>query len=159
MTTGKEDPVKQELECGVRAFAEAVAKSRETPIDDFDRLRILETAFNRLFMAVEHVSNSLVLSRYGNVRQKHFGSTMQLEEIRKAYGLPDIPRLYEESYSLRSYADYRKHPEAGIGFTHENLVKKIGEVRAFIEGSLKVVSRGADTSGIEAYLKKFSLKG
>lgn len=152
---GEEDP-KQELERGVRAFAEAVAKSRETPIDDFDRLRILETAFNRLFMAVEHVSNALVLIKYGNVRKKHFGSTRQLEEIRKAYGFPDIPRLYAESYSLRSYADYRKHPEASGSFAHENLAKKIGEVRTFIESSLKILSQSTDTGTIENYLKKFS---
>lgn len=152
----KEDELRQELERGARALVEAVEKSREKPVDDFDRLRILETAFNRLFMAVEHISNALVLAEHGSISKRHFGNVKQLDGIRKKYGLPDIPRLYEESYSLRSYADYRKHPEISGKFNQENLGRKIGEVRAFLEKGLIVLSKYTDTSAVEDYIKKFS---
>lgn len=54
----KTEEILDELERGVRAFVECIRKSKEEAIDDFDRLRNLETAFNRLF--IQYKASELV---------------------------------------------------------------------------------------------------
>ena len=150
----KEKEIKDELGMGVRAFVEALSKSKETPIDEFDKLRILETAFNRLFMAVEHVSNALVLFERGNVSSKHFGDIKKLEEMKEKYGLPDIPRIYDETYKFRVFADYRKRTDVKSNFNEQTLKDKIENVKTFIGSTLKFLSEHVDIEDVKTRWEK-----
>ncbi|MEK6845620.1 MAG: hypothetical protein AABY26_02580, partial [Nanoarchaeota archaeon] len=106
----REAEIKEELELGIRAFLEAEERSKAEAIDAFKETRVLESAFNRLFLAVEHFCNALVLFETGNYSPKHFGDSKKLKELKEKYKV-DFQRVYEETYSFRSYGDYRKFPE------------------------------------------------
>ena len=79
----KEEEIKRELELGIRAFLEAGERSKAEAIDDFEEKRILESAFNRLFLSVEHLCNALVLFETGNFSPKHFGDLKKLQELKE----------------------------------------------------------------------------
>lgn len=147
----KEKVIKDELGLGVRAFIEAINKSKEKSVDEFDELRILETAFNRLFMAVEHVSNALVLFETGNISTRHFGDIKKLEKIKEKYNLPDIPKIYDETYRFRVFGDYRKRVDVKPDFNKQSLENKIKEVKRFIENTLKILSKRIDIEDIKIH--------
>ncbi len=99
MDTVKKKEVREELELCVRSVVEAVERSQQEGIDPFDELRILEAAFNRLFLAVEHMCNALVLLETGNYSRKHFGNIKKLKELAERYRVP-IAELYQTRSAL-----------------------------------------------------------
>tara|TARA_Y100000310_G_C20521952_1_gene734117 strand:- start:504 stop:887 length:384 start_codon:yes stop_codon:yes gene_type:complete len=103
----KEDAIRVELELGVRAFLEAQERSKVDAIDDFEETRILESSFNRLFLAVEHLCNGLILLETGNFSEKHFGDFKKFKALKEKYNT-DFQKMYEDTYTFRSYGDYRK---------------------------------------------------
>lgn len=62
----KEKEIKEELELCIRSFLDVKERSKQESIDHFDELRILEGAFNRLFMSVEHLCNAIMLLEKGD---------------------------------------------------------------------------------------------
>src|SRR3989338_8633061 len=96
----KEAEIKKELELGVRAFLEAEERSKVEAIDEFDEMRILEAAFNRLFLGVEHICNALILLETGNFSPKHFGDLKKLKELKAEYKT-DFQIVYEKAYAFR----------------------------------------------------------
>ena len=111
----KNKEIKEELSLSIRSFIEAKEQSQQESIDEFDELRILETAFNRLFIAIEHLCNAILLLEKGNFSKKHFGDITKLRELKEKYTI-DLANTYQTTYTFRSYADYRKHPEIAENF-------------------------------------------
>ena len=139
----REAEIKEELELGIRAFLEAEERSKAEAIDAFKETRVLESAFNRLFLAVEHFCNALVLFETGNYSPKHFGDSKKLKELKEKYKV-DFQRVYEETYSFRSYGDYRKFPEVKNNFNRQSLLKEINNVRELLERIISVISKKTD---------------
>ncbi|MBI2146920.1 hypothetical protein HYU19_00405 [Candidatus Woesearchaeota archaeon] len=125
----KKKEIREELGLGVRCFLEARERSQQPALDEFDRLRMLEVSFNRLFLAVEHICNAVILLETGNYSKKHFGDFLRLKELKKKYAI-NLAELYETTYTFRSYADYRKHPEMEKEFTMAELHKNLDEVQS-----------------------------
>jgi len=121
----------------VRCFLDAILRSREKGIDDFDTVRILESAFNRLFLAVEHLSNAMVLREEGNYSKKHFGDFNKLKDFKEKYGI-DLAKSYQTTYRFRSYADYRKFPEIEDTFDMKHLHEQIGVIKALVISCLNL---------------------
>jgi hypothetical protein len=119
----------------VRCFLDALLKSKEDGIDDFDTIRILESSFNRLFLSVEHISNALILKEQGNYSKRHFGDFSKLKEFKDKYGL-DVASSYQTTYTFRAYADYRKFPEIERNFDKEHLNEQIAKVKVLLASSL-----------------------
>lgn len=71
----------------VRCFIDSFLTSKEQGIDDFDNTRILESAFNRLFLSVEHLTNAAMLQEKGNYSKKHFGDFSKLKEFKEKYNI------------------------------------------------------------------------
>ena len=109
--------------------------SKEQGIDEFDNTRIMESAFNRLFLAVEHLANAMILREKGNYSKKHFGDFKKLGEFKEKYGI-DIAANYQATYTFRGYADYRKFPEIKEKFDRENLNQQINKVMDLINSCL-----------------------
>ena len=139
----REAEIKEELELGIRAFLEAEVRSKAEAIDAFKETRVLESAFDRLFLAVEHFCNALVLFETGNYSPKHFGDSKKLKELKEKYKV-DFQRVYEETYSFRSYGDYRKFPEVKNNFNRQSLLKEINNVRELLERIISVISKKTD---------------
>ncbi len=135
----REKEIKDELELGLRAFLEADERSRVEAVDAFKETRILESAFNRLFLAVEHFCNALVLFETGNYSPKHFGDSKKLKELKEKYKV-DFHGVYENTYSFRSYADYRKFPEIEERFNRQSLMVEISKVKELLEKVMEVIS-------------------
>lgn len=148
----REKEIKEELELGIRAFLEAEERSRAETIDSFQEIRILESAFNRLFLAVEHFCNALVLFETGNFSPKHFGDTKKLKELKEKYAL-DLQEIYEDTYSFRSYADYRKFPEIEEKFNRQNLLIELNSVKELLETVLEVISQEMDLNYLISQLR------
>jgi len=145
----KEAEIKKELELGVRAFLEAEERSKVEAIDEFDEMRILEAAFNRLFLGVEHICNALILLETGNFSPKHFGDLKKLKHLKEKYKT-DFEEVYEETYTFRSYGDYRKFPQVEDKFNRESLIKEITKVKVFLRDVLKIISQKIEVN----YLKR-----
>jgi len=136
----REEEIKEELELGVRAFLEAEDRSRAEAIDDFEETRILESAFNRLFLSVEHLCNALILLETGNFSPKHFGDLKKLKELKEKYET-DFQGVYEETYTFRSYGDYRKFPQIKERFNRENLSEEVLKVKKLMKRILEIISQ------------------
>jgi len=136
----KEEEIKRELELGIRAFLEAEERSKAEAIDDFEEKRILESAFNRLFLSVEHLCNALVLFETGNFSPKHFGDLKKLQELKEKHKT-DFQGVYEETYTFRSYGDYRKFPEMEKKFNRKNLQEESSKVKDVLEKILNIISQ------------------
>ena len=141
----KKEEIKKELELEIRAFLEAKERSTVDAIDDFEETRILESAFNRLFLAVEHLCNALVLLETGNFSPKHFGDLKKLKELKAEYKT-DFQMVYEKAYAFRGYDDYRKFPEVEEKFNRENLQQQLSEVQQIMNKILEIVSKKIDVS-------------
>ncbi len=139
----REKEIREELELGLRAFLEAKERSKGEALDNFEETGILESAFNRLFLAVEHFCNALVLLETGNFSPKHFGDLKKLRELKEKYQM-DFERVYEDTYTFRSYGDYRKFPEIEAKFNRENLLEEIARTRELIESVFNIVSQKID---------------
>ena len=131
------DEIKTELELGVRSFLEAQKRSQAESIDDFEETQILEASFNRLFLSIEHTINGLVLLETGNFSPKHFGDLKTLKELKKKYTI-DFFKVYEETYTFRSYGDYRKFPQTKEHFNRNTLKQEIIKVQEIIFNILKI---------------------
>lgn len=135
----KEKEIKEELELGVRAFLEAEERSKAEAADDFKEMRILECAFNRLFLAVEHFCNAVILFETGNYSKKHFGDFEKLKRIKEKYSL-DLIDIYQQTYSFRSYGDYRKFPEVEEKFDREHLKEELSGVKEILKKCLNILT-------------------
>ena len=133
------EEIKRELELGVRSFLEAQKRSQAQSIDEFEETQILEAAFNRLFLSVEHTINGLVLMETGNFSPKHFGDLKKLKELKNKYSI-DFFRVYEETYTFRSYGDYRKFPQIKENFNRKTLNLEIIKVQKIILEVLMIIS-------------------
>ena len=136
----REEEIKRELELGIRAFLEVEERSKAEAIDDFEEKRILESAFNRLFLSVEHLCNALVLFETGNFSPKHFGDLKKLQELKEKHKT-DFQGVYEETYTFRSYGDYRKFPEMEKKFNRKNLQEESSKVKDVLEKILNIISQ------------------
>ena len=125
------------MELAVRCFIESNLKSKEKGIDDFDQKRILESAFNRLFLAMEHLTNSIMLKEKGNYSKRHFGDFKKLDEFKEKYDI-DLATSYQTTYSFRSYADYRKFPEIESKFDKNHLDEQISRVKSLIDSCFRL---------------------
>jgi hypothetical protein len=148
----REAEIKEEFELGVRAFLEAEERSKAEAVDNFKEIRVLESAFNRLFLAVEHFCNALVLFETGNYSPKHFGDAKKLKELKEKYNV-DFQRVYEDTYSFRSYGDYRKFPEIEEKFNRQSLLTEINNVKVLLEKVLDVISKKLDLQYLITQLK------
>lgn len=135
----REEEIIEELKLGVRAFLEAQKESLKKGIDDFDELGSLECAFNRLFLAVEHFCNAVILFETGNYSKKHFGDFEKLKKIKEKHGL-DLANTYQQTYSFRSYGDYRKFPEVEEKFDREHLKEELNEVKEILKKCLNILT-------------------
>lgn len=149
----KKEEIVQELELCVRSFLDAKERSEQESIGDFDELRILEASFNRLFMAVEHLCNSIILLEEGNFSKKHFGDFSKLKELKEKYK-SDLAETYQEVYSFRSYGDYRKFPEVKDRFNREELKNKIKEIQNMIKVCLEIINKRINTADISKKLNE-----
>lgn len=120
----REEEIKEEFELCIRSFLDAKERSEQKSIDQFDELRILEGAFNRLFMSVEHLCNTIMLLEKGNFSRKHFGDFVKLKDLKEKYKA-DLSDMYQTTYNFRSYGDYRKFPEVKDKFNRKELKDKI----------------------------------
>jgi len=136
----REEEIKRELELGIRAFLEVEERSKAEAIDDFEEKRILESAFNRLFLSVEHLCNALVLFETGNFSPKHFGDLKKLQELKEKYKT-DFRGVYEETYTFRGYGDYRKFPEIEEKFNRKHLQEEFLKVKKILEKILDILSQ------------------
>jgi hypothetical protein len=139
----REEEIKSELELGIRAFIEARERSASESIDEFDETRILESAFNRLFLAIEHLCNALVLFETGNFSPKHFGDLKKLEKLKERYHA-DFQLVYEETYTFRGYADYRKFPEIKEKFDRAHLRQQLSGVNRIMSKILEIIGNKID---------------
>lgn len=133
----KEEEIKKEIELGIRCFLDALERSERKGLDNFDELRILEAAFNRLFLAVEHFCNAIVLFETGNYSKKHFGDLERLKKIKEKYNL-DLADVYQQTYHFRAFGDYRKFPEIEEKFNREHLKKEVERVKEMIKKVLEI---------------------
>jgi len=147
----KEDEIKRELELGVRALLEAKERGKEAALDEFKETRILESAFNRLFLAVEHLCNALILLETGNFSPKHFGDIKKFKGLKEKYKT-DFQSVYQETYTFRAYGDYRKFPEVEKKFNRKSLQAELLKVEEISEKILNIISQKSDI----AYLIKKS---
>lgn len=149
----REKEIREELELGLRAFLEADERSKVEAVDAFKETRILESAFNRLFLAVEYFCNALVLSETGNYSPKHFGDSKKLKELKEKYRI-DFQGVYENTYSFRSYADYRKFPEIEERFNRQSLIVEISSVKKLLEKVMEVISEKMEVKDLIGQLKQ-----
>lgn len=147
----REEEIREELALGIRCFIEAEEKSKRREIDSFEELRLLETSFNRLFLAVEHLCNALVIVETGNFSQKHFGDWKKLNDLGKSYQ-QDFAGIYQEAYALRSYGDYRKHLHVKDRFNHETLTLQIRLIHDLFLNCLDMLKERIDLRGLEKRL-------
>ncbi len=145
--------MKTEIELGIRSFIDAVLDSRKQSLDDFDETRILESSFNRLFLAVEHLTNALVLKETGNLSKKHFGNQAILKKLTEK-GKIDFPNIYKTTYNFRSYADYRKFPELEEDFNRANLLEKIDSVKILVNFCTEVFKELDNYQALKEHIKK-----
>ena len=143
----KLEEIRTEFELGIRCLLDARERSLKEGIDGFDELRILEAAFNRLFLAVEHFCNAVVIFETGNYSKKHFGDFERLKIIKEKYSI-DFCGVYQETYSFRSFGDYRKFPELEEKFDREHLRKEIVIVNDVIRHCFEVLCGKIDISDI-----------
>ena len=148
----RKEEIKIELELCIRSFIEAKERSSQKSIDELDELRILETSFNRLFIAVEHLSNAIMLLETGNFSKKHFGDINKLKDLKDKYKI-DLGEIYQSTYSFRSYADYRKFPEVKDKFTREELKRQISDVEKEIKTCLNILKEHIEISELLSRLK------
>lgn len=159
------EEIKEELELGVRCFLDAQERSFKNGLDEFDEIRILEAAFNRLFLAVEHICNAIILFETGNYSKKHFGDFEKFKKIKEKYGL-DLVNAYQQTYSFRAYGDYRKFPEIEEKFDREHLKKEIAIIKGIAEICLQIFKDkikvdeliGRLIKGTEGFSKKEKVK-
>ncbi|MBL7148130.1 MAG: hypothetical protein ISS82_04865 [Nanoarchaeota archaeon] len=149
----KEKEIKEELELCIRSFLDAKERSKQEGIDHFDELRILEGAFNRLFMSVEHLCNAIILMERGNFSKKHFGDFTKLRDLKEKYK-SDLSDTYQTTYNFRSYGDYRKFPEVKDKFNREELKNKIAIVYTTIKNCLNIIVKDIDINEIIQKLDK-----
>jgi hypothetical protein len=136
----REEEIRKELELGVRAFLNAEERSKAEGIDDFDEMGILESSFNRLFLAVEHLCNGLILLETGNFSPKHFGDIQKFKNLKDKYKI-NFQGVYEETYTFRSYGDYRKFPKVKEKFDKKHLTEVIAEVRELMSVVLNTINQ------------------
>ena len=148
----KEKEITEELELCIRSFIEAKERSTKNSIDNFDELRILEASFNRLFLAVEHLCNAIMLLEKGNFSKKHFGDVEKLKILKEKYK-SDLAEIYRKTYSFRSFADYRKFPEIKDTFTRAELKKQIEIVNEAVKKSLEIIGNNIDIKTISQRLE------
>ncbi len=148
----KSEEIKEEIGLGVRCFLESQEKSLKPSIDQFEELRILETAFNRLFLAVEHFCNALLLLEMGSFSHKHFSNIAKLKEMKEKYNL-DIANIYHQTYTFRAYADYRKFPEIKENFDRAHLKVELEAVKTALESILNVLKNKLDLSQFQEVFK------
>lgn len=122
---------------------EAEERSKAEAIDDFEETRILESSFNRLFLAVEHLCNALILLETGNFSPKHFGDVKKFKELKAKYKT-DFKSVYEETYTFRSYGDYRKFPETKEKFDRKHLTKEVATVQEMMRKILQIIHQKMD---------------
>jgi len=127
-------------------------RSKEKGIDDFDNTRILESAFNRLFLAVEHLTNAMMLKEEGNYSKKHFGDFNKLKEFKEKYDI-DLATSYQTTYSFRGYADYRKFPEIKDKFDRGHLNEQINKVKELIYSCLGIFEDDKEFQKVISLLK------
>ena len=145
--------IKEELEIAVRCFVDSFITSKKEGVDQFDKTRILESAFNRLFLAVEHLTNAMMLKETGNYSKKHFGDWSKLENLKEKYKI-DLQSTYQETDSFRAYADYRKFPEVKEKFDKKHLEEEIQRVKQLIESCLSLIKKDLDINYLTEWLKK-----
>ncbi len=141
----REEEIKRELELGVRALLEADERSKEDAIDDFKRIRILESSFNRLFLAVEHLCNALILAETGNFSPKHFGDIKKFKDLKERYKT-DFQAVYQDAYTFRGYADYRKFPEIEEKFDAEHLREQLSQAKQVMDKIFEIIGKKMDLS-------------
>lgn len=139
----REKEIREELELCIRSFLEANERSEKKSIDNFDELRILEASFNRLFISMEHLCNSIVLAETGNFSKKHFGDFTKLKSLKDKYN-SDLAELYQTTYNFRSYADYRKFPELKERFNRKEVKTQIASVHKILKLFLDVLGKKMD---------------
>ncbi len=143
----REKEIRDELELCIRCFLEAKERSEKKSIDSFDELRILEASFNRLFLSVEHLCNSIVLAETGNFSKKHFGDFTKLKSLRDKYN-SDLAGMYQAAYNFRSYADYRKFPELKERFNREELKTQIASAHKILRLFLDMLGKKIDVKDL-----------
>ena len=136
----REEEIKKELYLGVRAFLEAYDRSKAETIDDFDETRVLESSFNRLFLSIEHLCNALILLETGNFSPKHFGDINKFKELKNKYQT-DFQEVYQQTYTFRSYGDYRKFPEIKENFDRKHLIEQINIVKNTMNLILEIINK------------------
>ncbi len=149
----KKEKIIEEVELGVRCFLDAQERSLKKGIDNFDELRILEAAFNRLFLAVEHFCNAVILFETGNYSKKHFGDFEKLKKIKEKYDL-DLTNTYQQTYSFRSYGDYRKFPEIEEKFDRKHLKEELVIVKETIKKCLDILKGRLNIKSLLKRIKK-----
>lgn len=137
----------------IRCFIDAVLKSKEKGIDNFDNTRILESAFNRLFLAVEHLTNAVMLKEKGNYSKKHFGDFNKLKEFKEKYNI-DLATSYQTTYNFRGYADYRKFPEVEDKFDKKHLNEQINKVKGLFFDCLEIFKNDDELKRLINLLKE-----
>lgn len=142
----------EELSLGLRSFLESKERSLKESIDKFDETRILEAAFSRLFLSVEHICNAIVLFETGNYSKKHFGDLDKIQKIQQKYKL-ELKETYQETYTFRAYGDYRKFPETEEKFNRDNLLKEIKKVQEILIECIKIIKSKLNIGEIERKLK------
>ena len=144
------------MELAIRCFIDSLLKSKETGIDEFDNTRILESAFNRLFLSVEHLTNAVILKEKGNYSKKHFGDYNKLKEFKERYNI-DLAENYQTTYNFRAYADYRKFPEIKSKFDKKHLNEQINKVKEVFQSCLEIF-KGDNTfkETLEIFKRKIS---
>jgi len=148
----REEEIKEELEMGIRCFLDAQERSLKKGMDKFDELRILEAAFNRLFLGIEHLCNATIFFETGNYSKRHFGDFEKLKKLKDKYDL-DLAGAYQETYSFRSYGDYRKFPEIEKKFDRKHLKEEIAIIRKMIEKYMGIFKNKIDVSGLLERIK------
>ena len=149
----REKEIKEELELCVRCFLESQERAKQKGVDDFDELRILEASFNRLFLSVEHLCNAIMLLEKGNYSKKHFGDITKLKELKEKYQI-DLAELYQNTYTFRAYADYKKFQETKDRFTKDELNNLINKVKIAIKNFLGIIKQQIDVKEISEKIRR-----